>query len=361
MFQFDKGRAVATSQDGTSVEFRQLQSFSMDFKVNLKDLYGRGQDAVYIASGKRSVDIKGEFGDITSDAMNLLLNGTRSTGITKMIDPAPVLAVPNSNPYTASLGTIPSSGVFSKLLVVYDVTNPSLAIPMTRITSGTPTSGQFLFSSTSTAGARTYTVTTNFAANDTVVIGGVTFTAVASSATGNQFLVGSTIADSVTNLTLVLSNNSTISSIYTVTGSSATFTLTETNAGGGHTPATATSTGTVVISSGTATTSAAANNFTFAAADAGHNVQVIYNYTIPTGTTITLQNNLMGSQKPYQLEFFSQLAGVQLHVVFPRVMAAGSSLNAKMEDFMLPSLEAKAMSTTADILGYLYLDDSQAQ
>ncbi|MBU2701180.1 hypothetical protein Ga0466249_002294 [Sporomusaceae bacterium BoRhaA] len=361
MFQFDKGRSVATTQDGNSIEYRQLQSFSMDFKVNLKDLYGRGQDAIYIASGKRSVDIKGEFAEITSDSINLLLNGTKSAGVVKMIDPAPVLAVPSSSPYTASLGTIPDSGTFNKLLVVYDVTNPSLAIPMTKITSGTPTTGQFLFAQSTVAGAMTYTVTTNFAADDTITVGGVTLTAKTSGATGLQFNVGTTIADTVTNIQTVLAANATVNAIYTVAKLNATFTLTETTAGDGHTPIAATYTGTGVVSSGTVTASQAINTFTFAAADAGHNVQVIYNYNMDTGSTITIKNNLMGSQKPYQLEFFSQLAGVQLHVVFPRVMAAGTSLNAKMEDFMLPSLEAKAMSTSADILGYLYLDDATAQ
>jgi hypothetical protein len=361
MFQFDKGRAIATTQDGTAIEYRQLQSFDMDFKVNLKDLYGRGQDAVYIASGKRTVDIKGVFGDITANATNLLLNGTYSTGMIKMIDPAPVLAVPATSPYTASLGTIPSSGVFNKLLVVYDVTNPSLAIPMTKIPSGTPTTGQFTFSTSNTAGAMTYTVATNFVATDTLTVGGVTLTAIASGATGLQFNVGSTPTLTAGNIQSVLAANSTVNAIYTVTTTGATFTLTEKLAGGGHTPAVATFSGTGTVTSGSAVTSAAINTFTFAAADTGHNVQVIYNYNIATGSTITMANNLMGSQNPYQLEFFSQLAGVQLHVIFPRVMAAGTALNAKMEDFMLPTLEAKAMATTADILGYLYLDDSTAQ
>lgn len=43
MFAFDKGRTIATTQDGVCAEFREMQDFSIDFKVNLKDLYGRGQ------------------------------------------------------------------------------------------------------------------------------------------------------------------------------------------------------------------------------------------------------------------------------------------------------------------------------
>ena len=360
MFAFDKGRTIATTQDGASVEFRQLQDFAIDFKVNLKDLYGRGQDAVYIASGKRSVSIKGTYGDITSESMGLLLNATQTSGIVKMIDPAPVLTVPSSAPYTSAL-TLPASSTFNKLLIVYDVTNPALAIVMKQISSGTPAKGEFLFSNTATAGARTYTVTTNFAANDTVTINGVTLTAKASGATGNQFNVGTDIATSITNIVSALSALTAFSSVYTITSNSTTITLTETLAGGGNTPTAATVVGTGVMTSGSPVTSAEACVFTFSSDDASHSMQVLYNYNLQTGTTLTLANNLMGSQKPFQLEFFTQLAGAQIHLVLPRVMAAGSKFDAKMEDYTKPSLDAKAMSTAAGILGYMYLDDAVGQ
>lgn len=109
------------------------------------------------------------------------------------------------------------------------------------------------------AGARSYTITTNFVADDTITIGGVTFTAKASGATGAQFNVGADAATSAANLQTVLAANTTVNATYTATVSGAVITLTETTAGGGNTPAAATTTGTGVVSSGTATTSEAAD------------------------------------------------------------------------------------------------------
>lgn len=105
------------------------------------------------------------------------------------------------------------------------------------------------------AGSNTYTITTNFVANDTVVFGGVTFTAVASGATGNQFNIGADTTASATNLASAINANSTINATYSATSSTNVITITEKTAGGGNTPGSMTTTGTGVVSSGTATTS----------------------------------------------------------------------------------------------------------
>ncbi len=108
--------------------------------------------------------------------------------------------------------------------------------------------------STNTAvvlGSRTFPITTNAVAADTVTIGGVTFTAIASGATGNQFNVGATIAVTATNLATVLNANATINALYTATAdSNGIITLTEKIAKG-NTPSAATKTGTIVIGAGT--------------------------------------------------------------------------------------------------------------
>lgn len=361
MYGFDKGRMISTDASGNNIEFRNLQSAQTSFKQNLKELYGRGIDAVYVASGKRTIDIKGEFADMTGASMGTLLSGTKTVGIRKLCDPAPVVAIPAESPHTGSI-TVPAGGTFNKLLIVYNITNVNIAVPMKRISGGTPANNEFLFTTTTTAGARTYTVTTNFAANDTITINGVTFTAVASSPTGNQFLVGGTIAANIVNLASALSANSTINALYTISSTSTTFTLTETAAGGGSTPTAATVVGTGVVTSGTATTSAAANTFTFSAENAGGNAQIIYDYMVSNvGSTVTLNNSLMGSQPSFQLELYQQLAGVQLCMVLLKCQFAGTDVNMKMEDYTLPSFEAKAFSTAADITGYLYFEDTVAQ
>lgn len=107
------------------------------------------------------------------------------------------------------------------------------------------------------AGARSYTITTNFVADDKITIGGVEFTAKASGATGAQFDVAGTSALTAASLQAVLAANATVNAIYTPTVSGAVITLTETTPGGGNTPAAAVVTGTGKVTSGAATTSTA--------------------------------------------------------------------------------------------------------
>lgn len=112
------------------------------------------------------------------------------------------------------------------------------------------------------AGAKTFTVSTNFAVGDTLTVGGVTLTATASTTDNNEFAVGAASANTVANIKTALDANATVASIYNVTVSTTTFTLTERVAGGGNTPADATKTGTGVVTSGTATTSVPPTNAT---------------------------------------------------------------------------------------------------
>jgi hypothetical protein len=98
------------------------------------------------------------------------------------------------------------------------------------------------------AGKRSYTITTNFVTGDALSLCGVTLTL-------GTDVIGTDIATTATNLQIVLSANTTINALYTVTVSGSIFTLTEITAGGGNTPSEATTTGTGVITNSTATTS----------------------------------------------------------------------------------------------------------
>lgn len=100
---------------------------------------------------------------------------------------------------------------------------------------------------TETAYNRTYTVTTNFVANDTVTISDVTVTATASSQNGLEFTVGDSIADSARNLITTLNNNDTFISKFIAASNGATITVFEKNAGGNNQPGSMTVTGTGAI------------------------------------------------------------------------------------------------------------------
>ena len=104
-------------------------------------------------------------------------------------------------------------------------------------------------------GSRTFPITTNAVAGDTVTIAGVTLTAVASGATGNQFNVGTTIALTATNIATALNAITTVSTIYSASANSNGIVTLSEKIAGGNTPTAATKTGTVVFGTGTVTTS----------------------------------------------------------------------------------------------------------
>lgn len=98
------------------------------------------------------------------------------------------------------------------------------------------------------AGKRSYEVTTNFIAGDTLSLCGVTLTL-------GTDIIGTDSETTTTNLKTILSTNTIINALYTVTVSGATLTLTEIVAGGGNTPSESTTTGTGIITNSTAITS----------------------------------------------------------------------------------------------------------
>lgn len=118
----------------------------------------------------------------------------------------------------------------------------------------------FSLGATKVAGSRTFPITTNAVAGDTVTIAGATITAVASTATpaANQFCIGSTVAATATNIAAALNLNATFKAIYAANAdNSGVITVSENSGhtGYGNTPAAATKTGTIVIGAGITTAS----------------------------------------------------------------------------------------------------------
>lgn len=356
MYEFGVGALFAKMSDGTSVEFGTLQNTSLDISFDKKELYGRKSFPVKVARGKGKVDGKAEHADIKAAALNAILGGTITTGQLQVAEP--VNGVIPADNYTLALPTVPNSGIFNQMLTMYDVSGKTKK-PMTLVTSTPTESGQYKVSATaSVAGARTYTVTANFAANDTITIGGVKFTAVASSAASGEFLVGSDIATSIVNLVAVMKASTAISSIYTVTYTSTTITLTETTAGGGHTPAAAVVTGTGKVSSGTATASVSpTRSFEYYSGDAGKTVQFQYDYNVTSGKTITITNNMMGTAPTFETELYTTLDGVPIVLCLNACTTDKLSLNMKNEDFLIPNFSWSAFADAADIVGHIYLNE----
>nr|DAT43815.1 MAG TPA: Pectate lyase [Caudoviricetes sp.] len=108
------------------------------------------------------------------------------------------------------------------------------------------------------AGSNTYTISTNFAAGDTVTFGGVVFTCTASTQDATNFVLGTDTATSATNCATALNANSSINNIYIASTSGSVITITEKSAGGGNTPGAMTTSGTGVVTVGSAVSSTTA-------------------------------------------------------------------------------------------------------
>lgn len=133
MYQFGVGALFAKFSDGTSVEFGTLQDCSVDFSFDKKELYGRNQFPVKVARAKGKVDCKATYADIKAEALNLVLNGTISTGELKVAEPVNT-TVPSGGSVTIS---VPTGGTLNQVLKVYDVSGAT-KVPMTPV-SATPT------------------------------------------------------------------------------------------------------------------------------------------------------------------------------------------------------------------------------
>ena len=112
-----------------------------------------------------------------------------------------------------------------------------------------PTESQLKSSFPTIASTRTFTVTANATSGDTITMFSTTVTL------GTDISVGTTIADTVTNLVNYMNAQERLLGNYRLTSSGDTFTLTERFAGGGLDIPVPTTTGTIVISAGKLTES----------------------------------------------------------------------------------------------------------
>ena len=212
MYQFGSGALWARFDDGSYLEFGTQQEVSLDFSFDKKELYGRNQFPVKIARAKGKVDGKAKYANITAEALNLVLNGNITNGELKVAEPLNV-TVPNNGEVVIDL---PTGSALNNVLTVYNVDGET-KVPMKEVDTTPTVSGTYFVDdgAAAVAGSRTYTLTTNFAASDTVVVEGQTFTAVASSPSTGEFEVGSTIADSITNLVALINATPAINTKFT--------------------------------------------------------------------------------------------------------------------------------------------------
>lgn len=241
MYEFGVG-TMFSRINGTSYEFGTLQNVSFDWKFDLKQLRGRKQMPVHLARGQASLEGKAEYADIKGGALNLILNGTQSSGMLIVAEPI-TTNIPATTPFTVTF-TAPNSGVLKSLLVVYDVSG-NTKVPLTMV-AGTPETGEYSYT------------------------------------------------------------NGTI---------------------------------------------------TFAEEDAGLKIQYQFDYTVTTGKTIAITNNIMGTAPSFELEFYANLDNTPIVFAFNKVITSALGMSFKNEDYLIPNVSFQCYADAADIVGYVYVPE----
>jgi hypothetical protein len=125
----------------TPYRFGVLQNAQVDFKGDLKKLYGQKQFPVAKARGKIDVTVKAKLAVLDPNLLNqLYFAQAGASGITLVAD-GEAQNVPASSPYTVTVAN--ASTFLNDYGVQYSATQQQL----TRLASGTPAQGQYTVSS----------------------------------------------------------------------------------------------------------------------------------------------------------------------------------------------------------------------
>jgi hypothetical protein len=150
---FGTGRLTATPVGGGApVAFGALQSVSVDFTGDVKELYGRNQFALDIARGKVKIQCKATVAQIDVNLYNQTFFGQSVTTGQQLVVESEAGTIA-----TAAYTVVNSGANFTQDLGVVRVTT---GVPFTRVASG-PTVGQYAVSAT---GVYTFNATDNASA-----------------------------------------------------------------------------------------------------------------------------------------------------------------------------------------------------
>lgn len=99
--------------------------------------------------------------------------------------------------------------------------------------------------------------------------------------------------------------------------------------------------------------------YTFAAADATHLMALCYSWTVAsTGVTVSLANQLMGTNTYFQLALFENYStspiGGQMGIMLPNVVLSKMSLGFKNSDFTSDAVDFEACQNLAGQIYYAY-------
>ena len=99
--------------------------------------------------------------------------------------------------------------------------------------------------------------------------------------------------------------------------------------------------------------SVSAGVYSFASGDANVGVLISYEYTLTSGYTIQVGRQLLGSLPTFKFFGKVMFSGKQLTVKMNQVVASKLSMQTKLDDFMIPEIDAEAFADASGTVMYL--------
>jgi hypothetical protein len=139
MYTFGSGNLIGLMNDAlrTPVEFATLQDVSMDISFDSKELYGSNQFPIVVARSKGKIELKASYAQIRANAFGLLLPCSVATG--QRLFARKAAPIPSATPEI----TVEHGTEFLADYGVDDITDPTKAIPLTKVAS-TPSAGSYM-------------------------------------------------------------------------------------------------------------------------------------------------------------------------------------------------------------------------
>jgi hypothetical protein len=97
--------------------------------------------------------------------------------------------------------------------------------------------------------------------------------------------------------------------------------------------------------------------YTFSSADSNPPVYVSYDYTSAGGQTITISNQLMGSQPNFSLVMSEVYQGKSLNLKLNACVSPKMMFGFKSEDFMIPEMDFQASADAAGNIGSIWASE----
>jgi hypothetical protein len=93
--------------------------------------------------------------------------------------------------------------------------------------------------------------------------------------------------------------------------------------------------------------------YSFAASDVNAAILISYEYTVPGGYTVQVSRQLLGSLPTFKFFGKVMFAGRQMTVKMNQVVASKLSMQTKLDDFMIPEIDAEAFADASGVVMHL--------